>query len=92
MSRSQINLVENDSVLDEKADVYTAEFVWLAKAKPHVCDDLKLIRKNRDEDFKCSFAVGKCDKIFDALLKDRIIKLSHVIPPADKLRWRAYCK
>jgi hypothetical protein len=92
MSQNWINLVGNNSDLDEEADVYAAEFVWPAKAKPHVCEDLKPTRKNRDENFNCSFDVGKCDKIFDALLKDRIIKLSHVIPPADKLRWRAYCK
>ena len=92
INRSRINVVGNDSDIDEGADVYAAEFVWPAKAKPYVCDDLKPIRKNRDEDFKCSFDVGKCDQIFDALLKDRIIKLSHVILPADELRRRAYCK
>jgi hypothetical protein len=92
MSQSRINLVGNDSDLDDEADVYATEFVWPSKAKPHVYDDLKPIRKNRNEDFKCSFGVGKCDKIFDALLKDIIIKLSHVIPPADELRPQAYCK
>jgi hypothetical protein len=57
-----------------------------------VCDDLKPIPKNWDEDFKCSFDIRKCDKIFDALLKDRIIKLSNVIPLADELRLQVYCK
>jgi hypothetical protein len=46
MRQRRINVVENDSNLDEEADVYVAGFVWPAKAKPHVCDDLKPIPKN----------------------------------------------
>src|SRR5664279_550428 len=92
MSRSRLNLVENTADSDEDADVYSAEFVWPSKAKPYICDDLKPIRKNRDEEFKCSFDVGKCDKIFDTLLKDKVIRISHVIPSPEELRRRAYCK
>ena len=70
--------------------MYATEFVWPAKAKPPVCNDLKPIRKNRDDDVKCIFDVGKCDKIFDALLKDKIIRVSHVIPLLEELRRWAY--
>ena len=41
---------------------------------------------------KCSFDVGKCDRIFDALLKDKVIRVNHVMPSPDELRRRAYCK
>jgi hypothetical protein len=71
MIRSWINLVENNSDSDEEADVYTAELVWSAKAKPHMYDNLKLVHKNRDEDIKCSLDASKCEKIFDALLRRR---------------------
>ena len=96
MNHSRVNLVgsnsySNDSYSDDEADVYAVEFVWPAKAKPHVCDDLKPICKNQDNNIKCSFDVGKCDRIFDALLKDKVIQISHVIPSPEELR-RAYCK
>src|SRR5664279_1595743 len=67
-------------------------FMLPSKAKPYVRDVLKPIRKNRDDEFKCSFDVGKCDKIFDALLKDKVIRINHVIPSPEELRRRAYCK
>jgi hypothetical protein len=38
------------------------------------------------------FNVGKCDKIFDELLKNVNIKINHTIPSTDELKHRAYCK
>ena len=92
MNRSRLNTIEHDADSGDEADVYAAEFVWPSKAKPYMCDDPKPIRKNRDDEVKCSFDVGKCDRIFDALLKDKVIRINHVIPSPDELRRRAYCK
>src|SRR5664279_1827836 len=92
VNRSRLNTIDNNAGSDDEADVYAAEFIWPNKAKPYICDDLKPIRKNREDEFKCSFDIGKCDIIFDALLKDKVIKISHVIPSSDELRRRAYCK
>jgi hypothetical protein len=39
-----------------------------------------------------TFNVVKCDKIFDELLKSSNIKFSHIIPPTNELKRRAYCK
>jgi hypothetical protein len=86
-----IHLVERDSSDDESADVYTTEFVWPAKAKPFACSSLESIQKNRQE-VKCTFNVAKCDKIFDELLKNGNIKLTHTIPPPDKSKRHAYYK
>ena len=36
--------------------------------------------------------VSKCDRTFDELLRSGNIKLSHVIPPLEELKRRAYCK
>jgi hypothetical protein len=36
--------------------------------------------------------VGKCDKIFDELLKNGNIKIDYIVPPADELKRRAYYK
>ena len=41
---------------------------------------------------KFTFDVSKCDRIFDELLRLGHIKITHVIPPLEELRRRAYCK
>ena len=53
---------------------------------------LKPIPKNRQEQGRFTFDVSKCDRIFDKLLRSGNIKLSHAIPPLEKLKRRAYCK
>ena len=70
LTRPRVNAVEYGLESDEEADVYSSEFVWPSKAKPYVCDDLKPIRPNRLEELKCTFDVAKCDRIFDAMLRD----------------------
>jgi hypothetical protein len=91
--RPRINTVEyNSDNSDDEADIYAAEFVWPSKAKPYTCDALKPIRKNREDEMTFSFDVAKCDRIFDAMLKDKYIRLSHTLPPFEELKRRAYCK
>jgi hypothetical protein len=46
------HLVGCDNLDDESIDVYTAELVWLAQAKPSSCSSLQLIQKNRQEEVK----------------------------------------
>ena len=41
---------------------------------------------------KFTFDIFKCDKIFDALLQDKMIRISHTIPSFDELKRRAYCE
>ena len=53
---------------------------------------LKLVQKNQKEEVKFMFDVSKCDRIFDELLRLGQIKITHVIPPLEKLKRRAYCK
>ena len=48
--------------------------------------------KSRQEEFKFTFDVSRCDRIFDELLKSGKIKITHAIPSADELKKRAYCK
>jgi hypothetical protein len=88
----KMHLVGYDNSDDESTDVYTAELVWPGQAKPSACSALQSIRKNRQEEVKFTFNVAKCDKIFDELLKNGNIKLTHTIPPPDELKRRAYCK
>jgi hypothetical protein len=53
---------------------------------------LQPVQKKRQEEVKFTFNVGKCDKIFDELLKNDNIKINHTVPSADELKRRAYCK
>jgi hypothetical protein len=87
-----MHLVGCDNSDDESTDVYAAELVWPAQAKPSSCSSLQSIQKNRPEEVKFTFNVAKYDKIFDKLLKNGNIKLTHTIPPPDELKRRAYCK
>jgi hypothetical protein len=61
-------------------------------AKCSACSSLQPVQKNRQEDIKFNFNVAKCDRIFDGLLKNDNIKLTHTIPPMEELKGRAYCK
>jgi hypothetical protein len=85
-----IHLVERDSSDNESIDVYITELVWPTKAKSSACSSLQPVQKNRQE-VKFTFNLTKCDKIFDELLKNDNIKLTHTIP-LDELKRRAYNK
>ena len=92
--RSNTHVVEydSDSSSDEDKEVYTAEFVWPSAAKPSSCASIKPVQKNRKEEMKFTFDVSKCYRIFDELLRLGHIKITHVIPPLEELKRRAYCK
>ena len=68
---------------DEGKDVYAAEFVWPSNDKPCVCGSLKPIHKDRQKRFTF-------ERIIDELYKNGYIKMSHVIPPLEELKRRAY--
>jgi hypothetical protein len=89
-----VHIVEHNqsSSDDEPKEVYTAEIVWPEQAKSSACSSLQLVQKESQEEVKFTFNVGKCDKIFDELLKNGNIKIDYTVPPADELKRRAYCK
>jgi hypothetical protein len=77
---------------DESTEVYTAEMIWPNQAKSLACFSLQPVQKKRQEEVKFTFNVGKCDKIFDELLKNGNIKINYTVPSADELKRQAYCK
>jgi len=83
--RSNTHVVDHDSGSsdDDGKEVYAAEFVWPSKAKPCSCPPLKPTQKNRQknhqDEMRFTFDDSKCDRIFDELLKNGNIRLSHVI-------------
>jgi hypothetical protein len=54
---------------DESKEVYATEIVWPKQAKSSACSSLQPIQKKWQEEVKFTFNVGKCDNIFDELLK-----------------------
>jgi hypothetical protein len=92
--RHTVHIVECDqsSSDDESTEVYAAEMVWPKQAKFSACSSLQPVQQKRQEEVKFTFNVGKCDKIFDEILKNGNIKINHIVPSADELKRRAYCK
>jgi hypothetical protein len=74
--RHNVHIVECDqsSSDDESTEVYTAEMVWPKQTKSSASSSLQSVQKKRQEDVKFIFNVGKCDKIFDELLKMATLK------------------
>ena len=66
--------------------------MWSPSDKPSTCSSLKPINKNWKEEVKFTFDVSKCERIFDELAKIGKIKFAHIIPSAEELKRRAYCK
>jgi hypothetical protein len=92
--RSNVHIIDYDSDSSNNSDkeVYVAEFVWPSKEKSYSCSSLKPASEGRQEEIKFTFDVSKCDHLFDEVLKSGNIKLTHIIPPLDELKRRAYCK
>jgi hypothetical protein len=63
--------------------IQVVELVWPARAKSAARSPLHLAQKRK---VKFTFNVAMCDKIFDELLKNGNIKLSHTIPPIEELK------
>jgi hypothetical protein len=64
--------------------------IWPKQAKSLACSSLQSVQKKRQEGVKFTFNIGKCDKIFDELLKNGNIKINHTVPSIDELKRRAY--
>jgi hypothetical protein len=48
--------------------------VWPKHAKSSACSSLQPVQKKRQDEIKFTFNVGKCDQIFDELLKMETLK------------------
>jgi hypothetical protein len=66
--------------------------VWPKHAKSSAFSSLQPVQKKHQEEIKFIFNVGKCDKIFEKILKNGNIKINHIVPSADELKRCAYCK
>jgi hypothetical protein len=84
----------DDEVEDEEGNEICVA-IWVDKPgdKPFSWSFLKPNRGRRDE-MKYTFDVSKCDHLFNLLLQGGVIRLTegHVIPNADILAKKTYCK
>jgi hypothetical protein len=73
--------------------VCVAEWVDTPRDKPITCSFLKLNTAKKEE-MRFTFDISKCDRIFDLLIRGGVIRLTegHIIPIADVLAKRRYCK
>jgi hypothetical protein len=85
--------VEDEVSSDKEIDMCVEEWVEAPKGKPVTCSFLKPGLGKKD-DMKFTFDVSKCDKLFDMLLQNKVVRLKggHVIPTAQQLAWKKYCK
>jgi hypothetical protein len=88
-----VNLVEEDLASDDDVEECIAEWVDTWKDKPIACSFLQPSPRKRDE-MKFTFDVTQCDKLFDVLLQNKVIRLSgnHVVPSVAQLAEGKYCK
>jgi hypothetical protein len=81
-----------DALDDGSNDTYATEFTWSSEDKSHTCASLNPIYRNWQDELKYTFDVGKCDKIYDELLRIGKIRLSHAILLIEELEKWAYYK
>jgi hypothetical protein len=91
--RTGVGLVEDNPGSDEDAEVCMAKWVDTRKGKPVACSFLNP-GPGKKQVMHFTFDVTKCDKLFDVLLQNNVIRLTgcHVIPPADQLAQKKYYK
>jgi hypothetical protein len=90
-----INVVDYDnaSAREYDIDICVAEWVQESESKPFACSALTPTPVKKKER-KYTFDVSKCDRIFDMLLQERLIRVREglVIPLPEELAGRDYCK
>jgi hypothetical protein len=88
-----VHFLEEEANDEESNVVFVAEWVEKPGDKPISCSFLKPNGGRRDE-MRYTFDVKKCDHLFDLLLRGGVIRLTegHVIPNANMLAKKTYCK
>ena len=88
--KGTVGYVEGESA--DEDEICVAEWVDTPRQRPIACSFLRP-GPGRDE-MKYTFDVSKCDKLFDLLLQNKVIRLQggHVIPAPEQLGNKKYCK
>jgi hypothetical protein len=91
--RTSVDTLDEEVSNHEDTEVCVTEWVDMPKGKPVTCSFLKL-SLGKMEEMKFTFDVTKCDKLFDVLLHNNIIRLKggHVIPTVEQFARKMYYK
>jgi hypothetical protein len=91
--RASVGVVDESLTNDDESEVCVAKLVDAPKGKPINCSFLKP-KLGKKEEMRFTFNVSKCDKLFDVLLQNNVIKLKggHMIPTVEQLSRKKYCK
>jgi hypothetical protein len=86
-----VGIVEENVTSDDDTKICVAKWVDTPKGKLMACAFLK--PEGDKEEMKFMFDVSKCDKLFDILLQNNVIKLKagHTIPTVEQLARKKYC-
>jgi hypothetical protein len=91
--KPKVNCVDEASLDEEESEICVVEWVDIPRDKLLACSFLRP-SLGKKEEVKFTFDVTKCDKLFDVLLQNKIIRLSegHVVPPPGQMAKGKYCK
>jgi hypothetical protein len=91
--KHHVNFMDKEADDEEGNEIYVAEQAEKPSDKPILCSFLKPNGGWREE-MRYTFDMSKCDRLFDLLLQEGVIRLTdgHVIPNADILAKKTYCK
>jgi hypothetical protein len=91
--KHHVNFVDEEADDEEGNKICVAKWVEKPEDKPISCSFLNP-NGGRREEMRYTFDVSKCDRLFDLLLWGGVIQLTegHVIPSADILAKKTYCK
>jgi hypothetical protein len=91
--KHHVNFVDEEANDEEGNEICVAEWGEKVYDKPMSCSFLKPNGGWREE-MRYTLDMSKCDRLFDLLLLGRVIRITegHVIPNADILAKKTYCK
>jgi hypothetical protein len=87
-----VSQVDEGLTSDDEAEVCIAEWVDMPKDNP--ITSTFLIPGPGKEEMRFMFDMTKCNKLFDVLLQNNMIRLKggHIIPSVEQVTRRKYCK
>jgi hypothetical protein len=88
-----VGVVDDDESSDKDTEVCVTEWVETSIGKSVTCSFLKP-RIGKKDEMKFTFDVSKCDKLFDRLLQNKMIRLKggHLKSTVEHLACKKYCK
>ena len=94
IGKRHVNLTEDSDVITESSDGEVNIAEWTKGDKKLLVCSWLTPKKPPPTENTYTFDTSKCDLIFDLLLQHKLIRIpeGHIIPSAEEIRKRRYCK